>query len=498
MSTPFCFQIPGNIKQQFQPFVLNPSSKLNAAAGSSSEVKGTSPQYFTYKTTAGKYDSGTGTLSFYPGSLKKVAIQDDISLKLLYGRDNLGQITKKSITIQDILNTIPGVQIREFLPDTRLDQCINLFCDMFTNMTKLFSKDDAENGNKDKKEQKNMSAGELASKLIEAAWFTVKYMVGAYSSGPSFIKDMGNSFAGTTFPNYKMSTTDSDVGHRIMAFPYALYYRLQSCVTTNIYEVPAVPSSKTITSSPGGTSGWTDGGDIFSDGGFRLSGILGKIPVVGSLANMILGNIGINYCPWWNAETGTKTKMPEVEVKFDLYNDSAEAAMTNFIFVNTLVSGNKFVQYGMFQHSSNLYDVKIEGINRLYACAGSFDVTYEGVLRDPPKKWVDDLVSTFGNQCISKGEMKDAIIKKKLIKIPDVYKVTMKFQSLLPDNFNNYIFNFAENNNQIEQYHATTYQASGLADAIPGAMAKYVKRVTKVFDAGSEEAGKGDVSNENK
>ena len=41
-----------------------------------------------------------------------------------------------------------------------------------------------------------------------------------------------------------------------------------------------------------------------SAGGFRLSGLLGKIPVVGSLANMILGNIGINYTPWWNAEAG--------------------------------------------------------------------------------------------------------------------------------------------------------------------------------------------------
>lgn len=43
--------------------------------------------------------------------------------------------------------------------------------------------------------------------------------------------------------------------------------------------------------------------------------------------------------------------------------------------------------------------------------------------------------------------MKAAIIKSKLIKVPDIYKVTMKFQSLLPDNFNNYIFNFAENKN---------------------------------------------------
>ena len=30
-----------------------------------------------------------------------------------------------------------------------------------------------------------------------------------------------------------------------------------------------------------------------------------------------------------------------------------------------------------------------------------------------------------------------------MIKIPDVYKVDMKFTSLLPANFNNYIFTYA-------------------------------------------------------
>lgn len=100
-------------------------------------------------------------------------------------------------------------------------------------------------------------------------------------------------------------------GSFVMAFPYTLYYRLQSCVTTNIYEIPAQSSSKTILNSGGGMAGWTDGGDdLMSAGGFRMTGLLGKIPVIGSLANMILGNIGINYMPWWNAESGSKTKEP--------------------------------------------------------------------------------------------------------------------------------------------------------------------------------------------
>ena len=81
----------------------------------------------------------------------------------------------------------------------------------------------------------------------------------------------------------------------------------------------------------------------------------------------------------------------------------------------------------MFQHSSNLYDVKIEGINRLFACAGDFTVTYDGVLRDPPEEFVWQLTQSHANQCMNKGELYDKILKQKLIKIPDIYHVTMQF-----------------------------------------------------------------------
>ena len=85
-----------------------------------------------------------------------------------------------------------------------------------------------------------------------------------------------------------------------------------------------------------------------SSGGFRISGLLNKIPLIGDLANMILGNIGINYMPWWNAESGAKTIEPAVNLKFELFNDSYEAALANFLFVNTIVPNNKWIQYNMF------------------------------------------------------------------------------------------------------------------------------------------------------
>lgn len=209
----------------------------------------------------------------------------------------------------------------------------------------------------------------------------MKYMVGGYGKqGPSLLGDLGDFGLDTSL----LSGCDPDVRRYVVNFPYTMYYNLQSCVTTNIYEVPGTESNKRIGTADG-SAGWGSGDDFMSSGGFRVSNLLGKIPVLGDLANMILGNVGINYTPWWNAKAGTDgSKEPGIEIKFDLFNDSAQAAMINFIFVNTIIPNNKWVQYNMFQHSSNLFDVKIEGVNRLFACSGNFSVTYDGILRNPP------------------------------------------------------------------------------------------------------------------
>lgn len=71
--------------------------------------------------------------------------------------------------------------------------------------------------------------------------------------------------------------------------------------------------------------------------------------------------------------------------------------------------------------------MKIEGINRLFACAGDFTVTYEGVLRDPPISWISQLVSKHANKNMNPDAFEMNIIKNKLIKIPDVYRVKMTF-----------------------------------------------------------------------
>lgn len=46
------------------------------------------------------------------------------------------------------------------------------------------------------------------------------------------------------------SSTDNVYSY-IVKFPYTVYYRLQSCVTTNVYELPCVPSNNFLHNSDG-------------------------------------------------------------------------------------------------------------------------------------------------------------------------------------------------------------------------------------------------------
>lgn len=493
-------QIPGNIKQQFAPFVLNNTSPLLSAVGSSADLKGNiAPQYFTFRNKQGQdsFPSGIATLQFYPSSMKDLLINDDISYQLLYGSGNDNKMTPQSLTISNVLDHLPAIQIREFLPDTRLDQCINMFVDFFSNMTKLFTQDKTSNGSSTPNQQPTNKDDEQGffTKVKNASWYTMKYLVGG--TKPSFFEDLGSVMVdGLPFSSYNKDFYSKDKGLYVMAFPYTLYYRLQTCVTTNIYEIPAIDQDKRILASGDGKKGWGDGSDFMSAGGFRVAGLLNKIPLIGNIANMILGNIGINYMPWWNAESGAKTIEPAVNLKFELFNDSYEAALANFLFVNTIVPNNKWIQYNMFQHSSNLYDVKIEGLNRLYACAGDINVTYDGILRDLPSYFIECLVKTHANPNMS-SQFFQNIVNNKLIKIPDVYHVSLNFQSLLPANFNNFIFNYAENAGHLVKYSKQVYDESSFSTVLPKAMYKFGKRVAAVWNSGATTEAAADAAGAN-
>lgn len=167
MGTTFC--IPGNIKQQYLPFVLNPksSSKLNKNASHSNELTSGGAQYFSFRNRdKSKYKAGFGRLQVCPSSITNADFgsyfSKDVSFMSLYAELTKKDRTSAGLTMDDIFDAIPGVQVREFLPDTKLDQCINFFGDMLQSVKDLWS------SSKDKeKESKGAGGGKLKEKNSE-------------------------------------------------------------------------------------------------------------------------------------------------------------------------------------------------------------------------------------------------------------------------------------------------------------------------------------------
>lgn len=433
--------------------MLNPksSSKLNKNASHSNELTSGGAQYFSFRNRKeSKYAAGFGRLQVCPSSITNADFgsyfSKDVSFMSLYAELTKKDRTKTGLTMDDIFDAIPGVQVREFLPDTKLDQCINFFGDMLQSVKDLWSsnKDKEKQQGKDGKQlQEKSSEGKgFLSKMQDVLWHAFDYMTGVAKPNNLFLKDNVPKFKGNANGVYGDGTSSIDT--YMLTFPYTLYYRLQSCVTTNVYELPCKTNDDMLYSS-NGVKGWTGGSNSIGIGNSFVS----KIPIIGGILNNILGNVQINFMPWWNAQSGAMTESPEVGIKFYLFNDTAEAAMTNFIFVNTLVPNNMWVQYNMFQHSPCLYDVKIEGYNRLFACAATTSVKSVGVLRSPPPGWIDALCSKHGNTGgkkdgnVNASTLAELVKAARLVKIPDVYEVEMKFTSLLPQNFNNFLFTYS-------------------------------------------------------
>ena len=105
------FSIPGTIKNEYLPFRVTP---------------GTGPQTFSFRNRG----SSAAQLNICPASLRDPAFGSyfgmDIGNQLAYGAKATEGSTAQ-VTLDDIFNNIPAIQIREFLPDTKLDQCLNFF-----------------------------------------------------------------------------------------------------------------------------------------------------------------------------------------------------------------------------------------------------------------------------------------------------------------------------------------------------------------------------------
>ena len=459
--------VPGNIKQQYLPFVLNPKCKEYTEKYEKSEgidLKTMPAQYFSFKKplNPGIYKAGFGRLNVCPSSLTSdlfaKLIQSDISFRSLHGHGANLMTTTDGLDAWTIINSLPSVQVREYLPDLKIDQLMNIGSGL-TDLLGLATNGMFSNAGKAFMDRINsegwgsiIAAGvdSVASGLLRVG-FNIVDLMSWFMNGKEyhFAADANSdvkSYAELVQdhkdykPYWRKNNVYSDnAKHSIVDFPFMMYYKLLSYVTTNIYEFPCkIDEAYNIQ----GSAGWNSGSQGLDNDW------IDKIPGLGKILKMsMFSNIRINYVAHWDPKTGhTGMSYPALKVNFSLFNDTLESAINNFIFVNTIAPNNMWIQMGLIMHSSAIYDVKIEGHSRMYACMGDVTVKFKGQLRDPSVSFINTLVNKHlnANGNLDK-KFKNRIIPNRLIKIPDVYDIEINFKSLFPANFNNFLYHYAHN-----------------------------------------------------
>ena len=349
---------------------------------------------------------------------------------LLHGNDN----SKGNINLREILNNIPSIQIREYTQDTRVDFILSI--------AKFFIE-----GVKD-----GAKAGEslTADELKNIAHLMVHDLKKSDSSFYASIKDKLKNYV-PTGGLYK-DVQDKQI---LIDFAYMLYYRLLDTTTTNNYILPF--NSQELLKGNGNV-GWDDN----SFGG----GTLGHL---GFLGDFLSKGINLTVTPIWYGMKGSEGYTLDFTV--NLFNDSIDSAVNNYIFINTIIPQNLPTHYCIFQQPPSVYDLKIEGFNRLFMCSGKFDCNYKGVLRSPSSTFIKKL-KTYVNTEVLPETYVDTMIKKNQIKIPDIYELHLTFKSLLPNTFNNFIFQYALNEDVINMSYdkgksiQNGFESGGIKDAI--------------------------------
>lgn len=438
--------IPKNVKQYFLPFVLDPNNPINSTLIQDEENNGGTTQVFSFKPSTlytnrlTPFEPAAGFIRIAPSSYyaKMHSLNKDISYQTLYKyqKDQSKIIDPSSVSVIETLNNTPSIIIREYLQNSKLDMVVDFLKNSFQMLTTGWQ-----------------HGKELAEKLkaYDNKADALKYAFKAFNFQEKLINEiqaiLGEISIEPPFPMQYYADSDyPEVYNAIIKFPYALYYNIIATTSTNIYEIPF--SGKTIYASQGG--------------GFSKSAAFGLDTkgdsLLGTAINWFGKNIRMNINPTWDGPQDTPTKF---DIEFTLYNDDIDSAIKNFIFVNTIVPGNKWLQYHIFQHAPNLYDIRINGIDRLFMCQGDFTVDYAGQLRKPSYKLLNELCHRYANtredeavnslfgeynyQTNSQyAEQYNFAIANNVdsIRIPDQYNIKMTFTSLLPNNFNNFLYSY--------------------------------------------------------
>ena len=433
-------KIPGNAKQQFQPFRLNPN--VGQIHDDSQSCSSDAIQTFSFRKAENEYKLGICPNSF----LQKMS--QDLSYRLLFKRDNSSTIMlNQKIDVDTLFNALPGVKIREYTPDSPLNELVNFV----TKLKSIVSENKVSTKDKDQHRAETGQPADItneqpveksfAKKLEDAMIWLMQYITGEVKDGsPSLPKAVKSVIDSSIVTKASGKMTQSDYVNYVLNIPFMFYYTFVSCTTTNIYELPCKLQNDQIMMSDGTKGYGSTAIDLQKFIDMAGTGVVGKI------ADTYLGGIRMMYLSPWNATEGWQTSDDAISFTVHLFNDTVETTVANFVFVNTLVGNNKWIQYNFFQGGPSLYDVQIEGYNRLFACKGKFKVVGKGVHREPSWEFYKRLNGLKGAH--ADFDAYDFNRAKK-IKIPDVYEVTLQFESCLPDNFNTWLMQYS-NDSKIE------------------------------------------------
>lgn len=150
--------------------------------------------------------------------------------------------------------------------------------------------------------------------------------------------------------------------------------------------------------------------------------------VVGELWKITQKQVPVDFpmIPEWKYDGGISS--PEIETSFLLYNDSYENLVRNFKFMHAFIAGAFWEQIDYIQRPPNVYNICFPGYFEYFYCTAEIEVETVGNMRR---------VHRDSNINSDLGISANADFSKTFF--PDAYKITVKFNSMVPNNFNLYL-----------------------------------------------------------
>lgn len=389
--------IPGEIKSWYIPFTLNK----------------TGPSFYSFKKQSNDQKMFIGIC---PNSFQEM-INGDVGYKMISNFDDkkASSDRKTEIDINTIFNQIPSIRIREIQQDSKMQDIASAL--------------------------KILSEGFKVGAEVAKNIFT-----NFTATTDALLSSSQNLFEALLEPGEKLKfnyTQNDDYDKLVLNYPYALYYNLIGSTTTNIYEFPC---NYTELQRNINANGWE-----YNEGDGMGFGDIGGSSILGKALNFLGSNFSIKLQPRWKS---SDTSPQTVTITVNLFNDTLNHALANYIMITNLTANAMSLQYGLYKHAPAYYDVKIAGFTRMFMCKGTINVSHAGQTRTPNVEFYKEL-EKYKNTYYKYEQ--NNFITNQWIKIPDVYKLQLTFESLLPQNLNNYVYQFSQND--LKMYKSYEHQS---------------------------------------